>query len=67
VGHNSNRVIDDSTNDKNGILSHEGAHAAGQPGQGDVSSDFPDIVCILDGDRSGAVKLGCGEGPVTRP
>ena len=35
VGHDSNRVIDDSTNDKIGILSHEGAHAAGQPGQGD--------------------------------
>ena len=35
VGHDSTRVIDDLTNDKNGILSHEGAHAAGQPGQGD--------------------------------
>ena len=35
VGYDSTRVIDDSTNDKNGILSHEGAHAAGQPGQGD--------------------------------
>ena len=35
VGHDSNRVIDDSTNDKIGILFHEGAHAAGQPGQGD--------------------------------
>jgi len=35
VGHDSQRVIDDSTNNKNGILSHEGAHAAGQPGQGD--------------------------------
>jgi hypothetical protein len=35
VGHDSQRVTDDSTNDKNGILSHEGAHAAGQPGQGD--------------------------------
>ncbi|MGZ3302592.1 MAG: hypothetical protein ACXVBG_16975 [Isosphaeraceae bacterium] len=35
MGHDSNRVIDDSTNDKIGILFHEGAHAAGQPGQGD--------------------------------
>ncbi len=34
VGHDSNRVIDVSTNDKNGILSHEGAHAAGHPGEG---------------------------------
>ncbi len=34
-GHDSNRVIDDSTNDKIGILSHQGARAAGQPGQGD--------------------------------
>ncbi len=35
VGHDSNRVIDDSTNDKIGILSHEDSHAAGQPRQGD--------------------------------
>jgi hypothetical protein len=35
VGHDSNRVIDDSTNDKNGVLSHEGVHAAGQPEEGD--------------------------------
>ena len=45
VGHDSNRVIDDSTNDKIGILSHEGAHAAGQPGQGDgVGQCLPDDV-----------------------
>ncbi|MGA2702751.1 MAG: hypothetical protein ABSH35_16870 [Isosphaeraceae bacterium] len=45
VGHDSNRVIDDSTNDKNGILSREGAHAAGQPGQGDgVGQCLPDDV-----------------------
>ena len=45
VGHDSNRVIDDSTNDKNGILSHEGAHAAGQPAQGDgVGQCLPDDV-----------------------
>ncbi len=45
VGHDSNRVIDDSTNDKIGILSHEGAHAAGQPGQGDgVGQGLPDDV-----------------------
>ncbi len=31
VGYDSDRVIDDSTNDKNGILSHEAAHATGQP------------------------------------
>ena len=45
VGHDSNRVIDDSTNDKIGILFHEGAHAAGQPGQGDgVGQCLPDDV-----------------------
>ncbi len=45
VGHGSNRVIDGSTNDKNGILSHEGAHAAGQPGQGDGAAQcLPDDV-----------------------
>ena len=31
VGYDSTRVIDDSTNDKNGILPHEGVHEAGQP------------------------------------
>jgi len=35
VGHDSDRVMDDLQDDKIGILSHEGAHAAGQPGQGD--------------------------------
>ena len=45
VGHDSNRVIDDSTNDKIGILSHEVRHAAGQPGQGDgVGQGLPDDV-----------------------
>ena len=45
VGYDSTRVIDDSTNDKNGILSHEGAHAAGQPGQGDGAGQcLPDDV-----------------------
>ncbi len=45
VGYASTRVVDDSTNDKNGILSHEGAHAAGQPGQGDGVGQFlPDDV-----------------------
>ena len=45
VGYDSTRVIDDSTNDKNGILPHEGAHAAGQPGQGDgVGQCLPDDV-----------------------
>ena len=34
VGYDSTRVIDESTNDKNGILSHEGVHAAGQRGTG---------------------------------
>src|SRR5271166_5179864 len=35
VGHDFQRVTEDATDDKNGILSHEGAHAAGQPAQGD--------------------------------
>ncbi len=34
VGHDSNRVIDDSKNDKNGILSHEETDAADRPCQG---------------------------------
>src|SRR5271157_3783541 len=34
VGHDSNRVIDDSTNDKIGILSQEGTDAADRPCQG---------------------------------
>ena len=34
VGHDSNRVIDDSTNDKIGILSHEGKDATDRPYQG---------------------------------
>ena len=45
VGYDSTHVIDDSTNDKNGILSYEGAHAAGQPGQGDgIGQCLPDDV-----------------------
>jgi len=45
VGHDSQRVTEDATNDKNGVLSHEGAHAAGQPGQGDgVGQCLPDDV-----------------------
>jgi hypothetical protein len=35
VGDDSQRVIDDSTDDKVGILSHEGTDAADRPGQGD--------------------------------
>jgi hypothetical protein len=43
VGHDSNRVMDDLTNDKIGILSHEREHAAGQPGQGDgAGQDLPE-------------------------
>ena len=43
VGHDSQRVSEDATDDKIGILSHEGAHAAGQPGQGDgVGQCLPD-------------------------
>ena len=34
VGQNSNLVIDESRNDKVGILSHEETHVAGQVGQG---------------------------------
>ena len=45
VGYDSQRVTEDSTDDKNGILSHEGAHAAGQPAQGDgVGQCLPDDV-----------------------
>jgi len=45
VGYDSNRVIDDSSHDKIGISSHEGAYAAGQPGQGvDAGQCFPDDV-----------------------
>ena len=43
VGYDSQHVTEDSTDDKNGILSHEGAHAAGQPAQGDgVGQCLPD-------------------------
>jgi hypothetical protein len=35
VGHDSNRVIEDSTNDKIGILPHEGTDAADRPCQSD--------------------------------
>ena len=35
VGWDSDRVMDDSTNDTNELLSHEGSDAAGQPGQAD--------------------------------
>ena len=34
VGYDSNRVIDDSMNDKIGILSHEGTDATDRPYQG---------------------------------
>ncbi len=47
AGHNSHRVIENSTNDKIGILSHggTGTDAAGQPGQGDgVGQCLPDDV-----------------------
>ncbi len=42
AGHNSHRVIENSTNDKIGILSHggTGTDAAGQPGQGDGVGQF---------------------------
>jgi len=43
VGHDSQHLTEDATDDKIGILSHEGAHAAGQPGQGDgVGKCLPD-------------------------
>jgi len=45
AGHDSHRVIENSTNDKIGILSHggTGTDAAGQPGQGDgVGQCLPD-------------------------
>ena len=45
VGHDSQRDNQDATDDKIGILSHEGAHAAGQPGQGDgVGQCLPEDV-----------------------
>ncbi len=45
VGHDSQRVTEDATDDTIGVLSHEGAHAAGQPGQGDgVGQCLPDDV-----------------------
>lgn len=42
VEHDSDRLVDDLRNDKIGILSPEGAHAAGQPGQGDGLERSPD-------------------------
>ena len=42
VGHDSNRVIEDSTNDKIEILSHEGAVAADWLGQGDGGVEGPE-------------------------
>src|SRR5271165_3908310 len=45
VGHDSQRDNEDATDDEIGILSHEGAHAAGQPGQGDgVGQCLPEDV-----------------------
>src|SRR5271157_2087953 len=45
VGHDSQRVTEDAADDKIGTLSHEGAHATGQPGQGDgVGQCLPDDV-----------------------
>ncbi len=45
VGHDSQRDNEDATDDEIGTLSHEGAHAAGQPGQGDgVGQCLPDDV-----------------------
>src|SRR5271157_3951115 len=45
VGHDSNRVIDDSTNDKIGILSHERRSAADRPCQ--VACDRHSLPCSL--------------------
>jgi len=45
AGHDSQRVTEDATDDTIGSLSREGAHAAGQPGQGDgVGQCLPDDV-----------------------
>ena len=41
VGHDSQRVTEDVTDDKIGTLSHEGAHVAGQPEQGDGVGQCP--------------------------
>jgi len=43
VGHDSQRVTEDATDDTMGILSHQGVHAAGQSGQGDGVGQ-----CLLD-------------------
>ena len=42
VGHDSNRVIEDSTNDTIGIVSHEDAVAADWLGQGDGGVEGPE-------------------------
>src|SRR5208282_5852699 len=45
AGHDSQHVTEDATHDIMGSLSREGAHAAGQPGQGDgVGQCLPDDV-----------------------
>jgi hypothetical protein len=41
VGYDSNRLIEHMTNDKNGILSHEGTGAADRPCQGDCVRQMP--------------------------
>src|SRR5271157_2013050 len=60
VGHDSNRVIDDSTNDKIGILSHEGTDRADRPCKGD--SDRPSLPCGLTTPQKAP-----NEAPLTRP
>jgi len=60
VGHDSDRVIDDSTNDKNGILSHEGEHAAGQAEQGDSAGQ-----CLVESkieNRESKISVCQGDG-----
>ena len=53
VGYDSNRVIEHTTYDKNGILSHEGTGAADRPCQGDClrqsrRSVFPNNLIAPD-------------------
>ncbi len=55
VGHDSNRVMDDSRNDKIGILSHEAARAVGQAARGDsAGQDVPESK--IQNRQGGAAK-----------
>ncbi len=57
MGHDSNRVIDDSTNDKNGTLSHEGTDAAEGVYQGDGLEQSLDCGVKTPQDSPNEAKL----------